>query len=256
MLVGRLSRLRAHFRHQFVGYLALFIALGGTGYAATKIGSAGIADNSLRSIDLRDGAGVRGVDVANDSLTNTDLKNGAAVTGAEAVDNSLTSADLKNGAAVSGGDVVDDSVGGADVAESSLGRVPSALLGGLSRSSDPVVREDCDPESTVFVNCAYIGLNLPRAARVFVTGSINAVAESAAADAIGTGQCLLGTTSGNVPFSSFDVSVGNHFDRVSVSGVTGVFPPGEHSFGIDCSETAFPIRYHDARVTVIALSDG
>jgi hypothetical protein len=44
--------------------------------------------------------------------------------------------------------------------------------------------------------------------------------------------------------------------RGSVSGVTGVFPAGTHSFGIDCNEIAFPLRYNDARVTAVSISDG
>jgi hypothetical protein len=36
-----------------VAYLALFVALGGTGYAAAKIGSAQIANNSIKSVDVK-----------------------------------------------------------------------------------------------------------------------------------------------------------------------------------------------------------
>jgi hypothetical protein len=255
MLARLPARFRAHFRQQFVGYLAVFIALGGTGYAASKIGSAGIADNSLLSADLKNGAGVKGEDVVDNSLTNVDLKNGAGVKGEDVVDNSLGGADIADNS-LGGADIADNSLGGADIAESNLSRVPSALVGGLGRSSDPAVRENCDPESNTFVNCAFIGLDLPTPARVFVTGSINAVSESASSTATGAGTCLLGTTSGNVPFTSFTLSVGNHYDRASVSGITGVFPAGQHSFGIDCNETAFPIMYNNARVTAVAISDG
>lgn len=38
-----------------VAYLALFIAIGGTGYAAATIGSAQIKDNSIRGKDVRRG---------------------------------------------------------------------------------------------------------------------------------------------------------------------------------------------------------
>jgi hypothetical protein len=255
MLARLPARFRAHFRHHFVAYIALFVALGGTGYAASKIGSAGIADNSLVSADLKNGAAVKGEDVVDNSLTNLDLKDGAGVKSADVVDESLTASDLKNGAAVKGEDVVDNSLGGADVAESSLGRVPSALVGGLGRSSDPAVRQECDPESTTFANCAYIGLDLPTPARIFVTASIDVQAEGSSSP-VGSGTCLLGTTSGNIPFTSIDVSVTSGSKRVAISGVTGVFPAGAHSFGIDCNETAFPVVYHQARVTAIAISDG
>ena len=45
--------------------VALFIALGGTTYAVSNIGSADIRDNSVRSADLRNND-VRGGDVRSD----------------------------------------------------------------------------------------------------------------------------------------------------------------------------------------------
>ncbi len=67
-----------------VALLALFVALGGSSYAAIKIGagnlkrgavgSRAIANNSIRSTDVRNGT-LRGTDVKNDSLTNADIDN-------------------------------------------------------------------------------------------------------------------------------------------------------------------------------------
>jgi hypothetical protein len=48
--------------------IAVFIALGGGAYAAAKIDSGDVKDNSLKSVDLKDGKGVQGADVAPDSL--------------------------------------------------------------------------------------------------------------------------------------------------------------------------------------------
>jgi hypothetical protein len=50
--------------------LALFIALGGTSYAAVSIGSANVRNNSLT-----------GVDVRNNSLTGADVRNGSLLAG-------------------------------------------------------------------------------------------------------------------------------------------------------------------------------
>ena len=74
---------------------ALFVALGGSSYAAMRVGSEEIANNSVRGKDIRKGT-VRG----------TDVRDG----------------DLK------GKDVRDRTISGADVKESSLGSVPSADL--------------------------------------------------------------------------------------------------------------------------------
>jgi hypothetical protein len=52
-----------------VASLALFIALGGVAWAAATIKSGDVVDNSLKSVDLKDGKGVQGADVVPDSLT-------------------------------------------------------------------------------------------------------------------------------------------------------------------------------------------
>lgn len=56
-----------------MAFLALFVALGGTAYAAATIGSSHVIDNSLLSRDLKNGAGVHGADVITDSLTGSDV---------------------------------------------------------------------------------------------------------------------------------------------------------------------------------------
>lgn len=60
-----------------VSYLALFVALGGTAFAATKLTGADIADGSLSGADLRNGS-VRSTDVK--GITGNDLGPGAAWT--------------------------------------------------------------------------------------------------------------------------------------------------------------------------------
>ncbi len=67
-----------------IALVALFVALGGSSYAAVKIsardinrgavGTRAVADNSLRSRDIRN-ATLSGLDVKDDSLTNADIDN-------------------------------------------------------------------------------------------------------------------------------------------------------------------------------------
>jgi hypothetical protein len=67
-----------------VALIALFVALGGSSYAAIKVGSKNIrkgavntraiANNTIRSSDVRDGS-LASRDVKNDSLTNADIDN-------------------------------------------------------------------------------------------------------------------------------------------------------------------------------------
>jgi hypothetical protein len=86
-----------------VAVLALFVALGGSSYAAIKVGSEQIANNSVSSEDLRNND-VRGPDIAKDTVRGTDVRDD----------------DLR------GRDVRDDTISGSDVKESTLGMVPSA----------------------------------------------------------------------------------------------------------------------------------
>ena len=68
-----LARLRAHLTYaNVVSTLCLFILLGGGAYAATKIDSGDVKDNSLKSVDLKDGKGVEGIDVVDRNLSTSD----------------------------------------------------------------------------------------------------------------------------------------------------------------------------------------
>jgi hypothetical protein len=72
------SLLRRRPRHAtIVAYLALFVALGGTSYAAIKpsIGSTQIINNSVRSKDIRNNE-IRSTDVRDGSLLATDFRAG------------------------------------------------------------------------------------------------------------------------------------------------------------------------------------
>jgi hypothetical protein len=75
--------------------LALFVALGGTSYAAATISSSDVQNGSLRSVDIRNES-LKSQDVDNGSLTGSDLKNGSIKS--SDVDNaSLLAADFKPG---------------------------------------------------------------------------------------------------------------------------------------------------------------
>jgi hypothetical protein len=69
-----LRRFGTHVRQNVIAYLALFVALGGTSYAAATIGSAQVVDNSLQSQDLKDNAAVRSRDVVDDNVTGGGLR--------------------------------------------------------------------------------------------------------------------------------------------------------------------------------------
>jgi hypothetical protein len=60
-----------------VAVLALVVASGGAGYAAGTVTSSQIADNTIQSRDIKNGA-VEGVDVASRSLARTKISKGCA----------------------------------------------------------------------------------------------------------------------------------------------------------------------------------
>ncbi|MEA2292438.1 MAG: hypothetical protein QOE86_77 [Solirubrobacteraceae bacterium] len=98
------GRLGSYVRRHHVSLLALFVALGGSAYAAATINSASVVDNSLTGADVRGRQAGNGKPFTQGTLTGDDIKD-ASVTGADIFDNSLT---------------------GADVLEGSLGKVPNA----------------------------------------------------------------------------------------------------------------------------------
>jgi hypothetical protein len=123
-----MEAVRAHVRGNVVGYVALFVALGGTAFAAATVDSRDVVNNSLRSADLKNQKAVKGKDVRDSTLQGVDVD-----------DSSL-----------GGADVADNSLGGADVDETTLEGVDAATLDGLSRTeyvfrsfvSGPATREE------------------------------------------------------------------------------------------------------------------
>lgn len=128
--------------------LAVFVALGGTSYAVTRIDSGDLVDNTVRSRDIR----------------NNDVRGG----------------DIRNGT-LREGDVKPNGLGGAAIDESRLGQVPSAALlqglgssaflpaGGKAADADKVDGAD----STAFMR---YGMPIPSGATV--TGALGGVTKN------------------------------------------------------------------------------
>ncbi len=97
-----------------IACLALFVSLGGVGYAAAtgSIDSREIRNNSIRSKDVRNN-GLSGRDIANASLSGADVKNGRLL----------------------GVDIEDESLTGKDLDERTLGPVPAAQAAAFAASA-------------------------------------------------------------------------------------------------------------------------
>lgn len=100
-----------------VAVMALVLAAGGTGYAAGKVTSKQIKDNTVQGKDVRDG-GLTGVDLADGSVSSADLLD-RTIAGADVAPGTLTGAHLADGS-VAGADLLDGSVTGADLADATV----------------------------------------------------------------------------------------------------------------------------------------
>jgi hypothetical protein len=94
------ERIRSHIRSNVVGYLALFVALGGTAYAVdgplpgqNQVGSADVINNDVQSADIKDA-----------NVATADIRSGAVNSG-KILDGSVTGADVDESTLNGGGDV-------------------------------------------------------------------------------------------------------------------------------------------------------
>ena len=100
---------------------------GGTAYAANTVGSADIIDESIQSVDIKNGE-VKGADIGSNSITSSRLYPGAvtnsdlganAVDGAKVLDNSLGTNDIATNS-LFGSDIFDGTITSADIGTSAV----------------------------------------------------------------------------------------------------------------------------------------
>jgi hypothetical protein len=94
------KRIRSHIGSNVVGYMALFVALGGTAYAVDgplpgvdQVGSADIINNEVQSADIKDA-----------NVATVDIRSGA-ITSGKILDGSVIGADVDESTLNGGGDV-------------------------------------------------------------------------------------------------------------------------------------------------------
>lgn len=123
-----------------VSILALIIATVGVAVARpakNQLGSRAIKQNSLKSIDLRDGRGVKGKDVKDESLTGTDVR-----------PDSLTAADFAPGS-VGSIEILANAVGSEEIAGNAVGseEIPNDAVGSSEIAPNGVNAVDLAPDA-------------------------------------------------------------------------------------------------------------
>jgi hypothetical protein len=114
-----------------VALIALVVALGGTSYAALRIGTKQIRNNAVTSEKIRNGA-VKNVDLGRNSVVTAKIV-ASAVTGLQIRDGSVGNGDLANDA-VTGSKLRGGAVGNSDLATDAV--TSSKLRGGAVGNSD------------------------------------------------------------------------------------------------------------------------
>jgi hypothetical protein len=278
-----LAKLRPRSAYDVMAALALFLALTtASAYAANTIFSSDIVDGEVKTPDLANEAvsgpklkpGAVGTDRLAGGAVTTDKVKDNNLGGRDVLDNSLKGADIDEstltnigGGGPAGGDltgtypnpqIAPNAVGGNEVDESTLGQVPSALLGGFGRSGATTF---CNPESSTFVPCAATEiLNVPPGARALVFGRAEGAGQISGPD-FGWGLCFLSTSStGEIPNTRMEfLAAGNEdHELATLVGVTPPLPAGPTSFGINCNQLdpgdGGTISYEDISASAVLIA--
>jgi uncharacterized protein YjbI with pentapeptide repeats len=219
-------KLASYVRQQHIGLLALFVALGGSAYAAATINSQKVVDNSLTGADVKGRNASRGKPFTQGTLTGQDVRGSAAAPGRPAVDGSLTGADIGD-KSLGGADLGDQSIGGAQIADGSIGggKIADGSIGG-GKIADGSVNG-----GTVFDK----SLSAVDIADGSLTGG------QIADGSIGGGKIAGNSVTGaNIDESSLD-TVPRAGDSATVGGLApGAFGTAVRSAAQDSSECAVP----------------
>jgi hypothetical protein len=234
-----------------IASLALFVALGGVGYAAATIGSASVVDNSLRSKDVRNND-LRGKDVRTNTLKGPDIAESSLgkVPSAANADSAATAAHATNA------DNATNAVNATNAANAgnagTVGGVgPEALTIGRSNS------DGCEPGGA-FADCVSVVLPMPRPGRVLVTAGGQWNSDDAAGSSV-RGLCRINRNGNGLTLAHSEGSRSHQTDNnqeQAMAGITIVTPElsaGDHTFSVVCSEEAGDMDFTNVRISAVLL---
>jgi hypothetical protein len=250
-------------RGNTIALLALFVALGGTTYAATSlpknsVGAKQLKKNAVTNPKIANGA-VTGAKIANNSVKGADVLESSLgkVPSASNADNAThaTSADTATSATSASSATNATTVGGASVDSLTIGRSTASTTGGGTSSS-------CDPNSLVFIDCGNVPLTLPRSGRVLIVAD-------AAYDGANTmgyrGDCELtvdgtriGASVANGTVSGAGALAGPGYNQnaqaaTGMNAITDVLPAGAHTFALQCNQAGGTIEFPETYVSAVMI---
>jgi hypothetical protein len=232
-----------------VAVVALFVALGGTSYAVSRIDGSVLKNGSVSGKKLRKNT-LGGREVRESTLGNVPTAARADNAGhATIADRSATSglADRASSADTAAG-LGDSAVAGLTIARS---------------SADP--DGTCHPLDTVdkpFLECASVAMTLPRAGRVLLVGT--AGVGKSGPDVPYVMGCQLqadgGAVAGSLAHAGMDNDTvpGMHFGStpfgIATTAVTSVVGAGAHTFALACQQTDPDGVVVDAKISALMIS--
>ena len=212
-----MRRIRRHLTFANVASaVALFVALGG-GTAVALSGSNTVFTD----------------DIAND----TQPASGGNPAGG------LVAADLRPGS-VGSSEVINNSIALADLA-------PSALTKGRATTN-----ASCDPDTTGFVGCGTLTIDLARTSRVEIVASgawhsNGPVGGTRGVCSIAVDGALFGASV--FPGELADITDSTHEQSVTLTNVTDPLAAGTHTFGLGCNQQQGDIDFDETFVSVALL---
>ena len=228
-----------------IACLALFVALGGVGYAAATIGSAAVVDNSLRSKDVRNND-LRGKDVRGNTLKGADVDESSLgkVPSAANADAAATAANASN----------------ADNAANAANAANADTVGGIGPDALTIGRSalgSCEP-GAAFTNCTSVVLSMPRPGRVLLGAGGQWHSDDAAGTSV-RGLCRINLDGNPLTGVTEEGSLSQQTDGnqeqalAGVTAVTGVLPAGDHTFTVACSDDVGDMDFTDVRLSAVLL---
>jgi hypothetical protein len=234
-----------------IACLALFVALGGVGYAAATIGSAAIVDNSIRSKDVRNND-LRGKDVRANTLKGADVNESSLgkVPSAATADSAATAAHATNA----------DNATNATNASNASNASNADTVGGIGPDALTIGRStlgSCEP-GAAFTDCSTVILSMPRPGRVLLNAGGQWHSDNAAGTSV-RGICRINLDGNPLTGPTEEGSLSQQTDSnqeqalSGVTAVTGVLPAGDHTFTVACSDDVGDMDFTDVRLSAVLL---